>query len=418
MPQHVGYQDSLNLTISLCLTYTLCIACVRIWIRKGAFGADDLVIAAATILTLCHSAASYAALASGLGTPWSSLAKTGDLRSLDDASIAGVVTFIVALYVSKCAMLSFLTRITKMPVQIKLYHICNAVVAIIGVITALIATVGCPAPSGYYWAFHANAPSCPSQSARWQAITALDVITELLLLALPVHLVWGLQMPRKKKAMIIIAFYLRLPVLGFAIARNYYTMQLSLPNTDPGMTGALVVIWLEVELAYALAASTLSALKAFTESFNSGFGLGFTRGKGEGSYGMSDVTGSSGQSSKLKDSSALERSADASRMGSIAPTPAYLAKGEQFEVRVSPLTPAVEVNEEHPALKLRPGTEPMNFTCVSADPTYGGHEPWRDHASARSESSTGAEDMVIVRETGYEVQHDTAPMLPPQYLPV
>ena len=83
MPHHRGYQDTLNLTISLCLTYTLCIACVRIWIRKGAFGSDDLVIAVATVLTLCHSAASYAALAAGVGIPWSSLLRTDDISSLD-----------------------------------------------------------------------------------------------------------------------------------------------------------------------------------------------------------------------------------------------------------------------------------------------------------------------------------------------
>ena len=83
MPQHIGYQDTLNLTISLCLIYTLCVACVRIWIRKGSFGADDLVIAVATILTLCHSAASYAALAAGLGIPWSNLSRSDDSSSLN-----------------------------------------------------------------------------------------------------------------------------------------------------------------------------------------------------------------------------------------------------------------------------------------------------------------------------------------------
>ncbi|KAK5127064.1 hypothetical protein LTR85_008423 [Meristemomyces frigidus] len=410
MSQHVGLAATTNLTISLCLTYTLCIACVRIWIRKGAFGADDLVIAVATIFTLGHSAASYAALAQGLGIPWSTIEQDYSIPALNGASVAGVVTFIVALYISKCAMLSFLSRITKTPYQIKLYFICNCFVATMGVISALIATVGCPAESGYYWAFHANKQSCSNQTARWQAITGLDIITELLLLALPVHLVWGLQMPRSKKAMILIAFYLRLPVLGFAIARNYYTMQLRLPHTDPGLGSALVVIWLEVELAFALAASTLSALKAFTESFNSGFGLGFTRGKGDDSYGMSNVSGSSGQSSKSKDPSALGSSAGASRMGSIGPvTPAK----DDVEVVVSPIAPMVEI-EEHPALRLRPETELKSFTHVSAEPMYGDHGPWRENSSAGSEHSVGGDDMVIMRETAYEIQHDQAPMLPPK----
>ena len=206
--------------------------------------------------------------------------------------------------------------------------------------------------------------------------------------------------------MILIAFYLRLPVLGFSIGRNYYTMQLRLPQTDQGLGSALVVIWLEVELAYALAASTLSALKAFTESFNSGFGLGFTRGKGDGSYGMSNVSGSSGQSTK-KDPAALESSAGASRMGSIAPDP----KKGHAEILVSPMTPPAETIEEHP-LRLRPETELKTFTPVTADPMY---SDWRKGSSAGSDTS-GGDDMVIVRETAYEVQHDRAPMLPPPTL--
>jgi hypothetical protein len=42
-------------------------------------------------------------------------------------------------------------------------------------------------------------------------VTAFDIVTELGMLALPIHLVWHLQMPRAKKAMIIIAFWIRLP---------------------------------------------------------------------------------------------------------------------------------------------------------------------------------------------------------------
>lgn len=111
------------------------------------------------------------------------------------------------------------------------------------------------------------------QDVRWQAATALDCVTEVLLLALPIHLVWILQMRLAKKAMIVTAFWVRLPyvvprrggpcqaltvtynhsILGLAIGRNHYTRQLRRPQTDAGLGSALVVIWLEIELAYAIA---------------------------------------------------------------------------------------------------------------------------------------------------------------------
>lgn len=86
MIRHLGYSDSVNLTISLCLTYTLCISGIRIWIRKGAFGADDLVIALATLVSLGHTAADYVALAHGLGTPWTHIVKDERLSILNDVS--------------------------------------------------------------------------------------------------------------------------------------------------------------------------------------------------------------------------------------------------------------------------------------------------------------------------------------------
>lgn len=89
MSQHrEGYQDALNLVVSLCLIYTLCIACVRIWIRRGSYGTDDLVIAIGTIITLCNSGANYAALANGLGTKWPSLRESESLPDLNGVSMS------------------------------------------------------------------------------------------------------------------------------------------------------------------------------------------------------------------------------------------------------------------------------------------------------------------------------------------
>ena len=150
--QHVGHVDAVNLTVSLCLCYTICIALVRLWIRRGAFGVDDLVVLVATLVTLSHTGSSYAALADGLGKPWI------DIKALKDLS-----TFTVALYISKIGVLAFLGRITKNRTQVLGYYVCCALVATFGVMSVLIVTVGCSSPSGYYWAFYENSARCDSQ---------------------------------------------------------------------------------------------------------------------------------------------------------------------------------------------------------------------------------------------------------------
>jgi len=80
---HIGHVDALNLTVSLCLCYTICIALVRLWIRRGAFGIDDLVVLVATVVTLSHTGTSYAALADGIGKPWIDIKANKDLAKLN-----------------------------------------------------------------------------------------------------------------------------------------------------------------------------------------------------------------------------------------------------------------------------------------------------------------------------------------------
>lgn len=252
--------------------------------------------------------------------------------------------------------------------------------------SVIVVTVGCPAASGYYWAFNENAFTCATQDVRWQAATALDCVTEVLLLALPIHLVWMLQMRLAKKAMIVTAFWVRLPILGLAIGRNHYTRQLRRPQTDAGLGSALVVIWLEIELAYAIAVSTMSALKTFTESFNTGFGVsvGQVRSKGDGSnsYGLSDVSNSNSNSGSGNEKDAVRSNTRPSEC----------------------IPPSVLASTTPSGLKLRPETKLQSYTDIRAERYV--------LETASVGSGTSGDDMVILRETAYEIQHDQAPMLP------
>lgn len=70
-PKHrLGYEDTLNLVTSLCLTYTLGVAALRFWIRRSIHGLDDVVYGAAILLALGHFAANYIALDHGGGKPY------------------------------------------------------------------------------------------------------------------------------------------------------------------------------------------------------------------------------------------------------------------------------------------------------------------------------------------------------------
>lgn len=84
---HLGYADSLNVAISICLTYTLIFTCVRIHLRRSSFGADDVVVVIATLTALAHFAASYTCLTAGLGKPYDMIkANIGQLSSVSSSN--------------------------------------------------------------------------------------------------------------------------------------------------------------------------------------------------------------------------------------------------------------------------------------------------------------------------------------------
>lgn len=215
-------------------------------------------------------------------------------------------------------------------------------------------------------------------------------------------------MPLQKKAMVLTAFYLRLPVIGLSLGRNYYTLDLNDSGPDPSPSAAFVVIWLEIELAYALAANTFSTLKAFTESFNSSFGLGFTRAARE-TYDMSGLSGTSGRSSKT------EKQKSSSGIRSSDSTP----HKSDADVSITALPSLRHAKPKDRPLKLRPGNEGENVTRVSADPLGADrpfHHPQQSCCSASDSSdgingNTNSNSMFIMRETELSVHHDRAPML-------
>ena len=79
----IGYEDSFNLTTSLCLTYVLIVAIIRAWVRRGAYGEDDFVLLGAVIVSLGHFAANYLALDFGLGKPWAIIQEEGNVSALN-----------------------------------------------------------------------------------------------------------------------------------------------------------------------------------------------------------------------------------------------------------------------------------------------------------------------------------------------
>ncbi|KAF1353869.1 hypothetical protein BDV97DRAFT_125842 [Delphinella strobiligena] len=208
-PRLVGYEGSLSVATSLCLTYTLLIIGARVYIRYRSYGLEDAFVLVATLVSLSFFGIGYACLHDGLGKPY--YVVQDSLAGLNSIAIAGAITFILSIYLSKIATLLFMLRIGSIMRSRPLCYACVVLSAVFCLASILVVTVDCPIASGYYWDFTGNITGCPTQLTRWKVMLVLDLISETGLLILPFQLVWSLQMPQGTKMTFVSVFWTQAP---------------------------------------------------------------------------------------------------------------------------------------------------------------------------------------------------------------
>lgn len=306
MVRHSGNTAGLRLALGLCLCYTLCVLVLRAFIRWRAYAVDDGVVLISTILALAFFGCGYASAARGLGRPDAELdlQQQAFVDQLNKVILASNLTWMVALCVSKVVIVAMLLRTTRTRSHRRVQHGVGLLIGTQCVISIILLTLKCSPSHTLAWDLQSGQEECPGKEARWLVITILDILTELLLLLLPLQLVWGLKMDCRNRIYVIAAFWLRLPTLIFSIIRYKATHNLT-TSSNISPNAALVLIWQAVQLSYSVAAATLAALKRFTESMNTGFGHGElirVHGTSE-SYPLSDQSESRKRSKSSKASS-------------------------------------------------------------------------------------------------------------------
>ncbi|KAL8692562.1 MAG: hypothetical protein Q9224_003931, partial [Gallowayella concinna] len=106
---------------------------------------------------------------------------------------------------------------------------------------------------------------------RWDIIGAVDITTEVALFAMSILLVKDLKTDVSKKAFVVVAFGLRLPMIPIVILRLLATRKWA-DSFDPNFDGVFFVIWSIVEAHFSICSSNIACLKPFIAAFNTSFG--------------------------------------------------------------------------------------------------------------------------------------------------
>lgn len=104
------------------------------------------------------------------------------------------------------------------------------------------------------------------QTQRWLAITILDCLTELSLVALPIYLLIGLQMNLSNKVTCAVAFGFRLVVIPFSVL-HYTTYTAAINVNATGTAISKVLSWQNATLCYSLLSATVPLSRTFFKRF-------------------------------------------------------------------------------------------------------------------------------------------------------
>jgi hypothetical protein len=102
-----------------------------------------------------------------------------------------------------------------------------------------------------------------SQWSKWLAISILDILSEFLIFAIAIPLVYSLNMRVSAKALVIFAFSARLPVIAIAAVRLYFIHKRI--NGSYTFDYILATQW---QMGYAIMSCTITGLGPFLKPFN------------------------------------------------------------------------------------------------------------------------------------------------------
>ena len=106
-----------------------------------------------------------------------------------------------------------------------------------------------------------------SQWPRWQAIVSLDMFTEAVIVLIPPFLVVGLNMSRRDKLIVMLAFSARLPVMVAAALRLRY-LRAVFHSSDRTLEVAYYAIATQWHVGYAIMSTTITGLGPFLRPFS------------------------------------------------------------------------------------------------------------------------------------------------------
>ncbi|KAF9691561.1 hypothetical protein EKO04_010289 [Ascochyta lentis] len=237
---------------------------IRVWLRLqvGEWRSDDYFLGAATLLDTIQTGIIFHLVNLGLGGPQQDI-PLDRLADIGKQGFASQIFYILTLWTTKSSILLLYTRLSPSGA----HRIASWAMLASSAVWALVSIVLISVPCNPAQFYTSRAGECTDMWPKWQAITALDIVTEGLIFLIAVQLVWTLHMRWRAKFLVIFAFSARLPVIMIAAIRLYYFHD-AIADTNVTYASSFYLVANQWQMSYAIISLTITGMGPFLRPFN------------------------------------------------------------------------------------------------------------------------------------------------------
>ncbi|KAI9832415.1 MAG: hypothetical protein M1819_004404 [Sarea resinae] len=285
--------------ISWILMVVMCLAVLTVLTTKyivlRQFRWDDLLITAAMAFGVGQTIAVSVQVGDGLGQHFRALSST-QVDGINKAGYAASLLFIIVLFFAKTSTLLSLHQLTPNTLHRRIILAIAVIVAMWALAAFLAAAFRCSLP--HPWAFTSG--HCYDEISFWTAIGVVDIVTDLAIIAVPIAMVFSLQLARIKKLAVVFAFSFRLLTVGATICRIAFLPH-AFRGSDYTHRSFALLVTTQLEVCLGVFAACIPYLRPYVDSVQAGYFSGVigaatqygTSTRNE-SYAMGTVTSNHG----------------------------------------------------------------------------------------------------------------------------
>ncbi|KAG4415819.1 hypothetical protein IFR04_011053 [Cadophora malorum] len=251
---------------ALGLAFALVSLLIRVYVQMGLRAAADFSAVLSMVFYVFQGVATFVDTSVGFRETIDEI-PAGELVPMQKAIYASELLYLITLWPSKCSVAFLFIRLSPVKRHNLASYSILGLSTIFMFISVLIISLRCEVAQPWIYI----AASCSHFYARWQTVAAMDIITEIALFSTSIYLIKNLQLCLQKKCVVVLAFGLHLPMVIPTILRLNNILS-SLGSTDPSLEGAMVQVYTQIELCYAIIAATTPCLRPFMKALSTHYG--------------------------------------------------------------------------------------------------------------------------------------------------